>query len=139
MNYTRKTFSVMPGAQTSDERWEATFGKKTRLEPITDPRANPGGRDIGNLTITSRALPDAAVSVTGVWVRTHEVERASGVVTKPLSATMKWTVIEVLVEVVSGGVPEWRLIQSHEVPNIEQTISHITETAGIEKAPVDRL
>lgn len=41
------------------------------------------------------------------------------------------TEIRVLVEF--NG--EWRCIQKHVVPNIDQTISHCTGVAGIEKAP----
>lgn len=75
-----------------------------------------------------------SVTISGVWTRTSDYE-------KQISSrmTMHMTKIEILVEVRHGETKEWRLIQTHHVPSIDQTISHITEVAGIEKAPKDTL
>ncbi len=120
MKYERKSFSVSPGAaRISQENWERTFGKKQREECPDVP------------------TPKETVPVSGVWVRTSERERPISIPARPGPAPLRmwWTVIEVLVEV--GG--QWRLIQTHWVRPIDQTISHITETAGIQAAPVNVL
>lgn len=138
-NFMRKSFSVLPGT-ASQERWEATFGKKNprATHDTTFDRAGDG-------TVTLRGEPvaphpKATVPISGVWLRTSEVERASWAVdpAKPdrnRPPMTKWTRFELLVEIEG----KWRLIQTHETPSIDQTISHITEPAGIEQAPVDVL
>ncbi len=72
-----------------------------------------------------------AVPVSGVWVRTHEHQERD----RLGFDVMKWTIIEVLVEI--DG--KWRCVQTHQVRQIDQTISEITENAGMRKAPEDHL
>lgn len=110
--FTQKSFSVLPGSKASQERWDRTFGK-TAACPDRPP------------------APKAGVAISGVWLRTREEETPSIVKDR----TVKWTIVEVLVEVAG----KWRKVQTHRVQSIDQTISHITEPAGIEQAPEDVL
>lgn len=125
MHYVSPKFSVVMTSPTAAkdlaERWEQTFGKK---EPAFMAKPPP-------VIVPEPPAPvvespaKTCVPISGVWLRTREEQ----------GETMKWTVIELLVEVDR----EFRLIQTHRVPCIDGTISHITEPAGIEKAPIDKL
>lgn len=124
MKYERKSFSVSPGAANiSQENWERTFGKKPPAEETTTM--------VLKSDVNAWGEPRAR-AVSGVWVRTRDYQTPNDSDPKK---PIRWTEILVLVEVEK----KWRVIQTHNVPAIDMTISHITEVGGIDKAPEDML
>lgn len=129
MNYTRKSFNG-PMTKVSDENWERTFGKKpTAAERrALDAMSRQGG--VYMHTLDEKARVKEAVPVSGVWLRTRCIPKSTD-----QNSASEWDEIEVLVEIEG----QWRCIQKHTVLCLDQTISHITENAGMRNAPKDLL